>query len=164
MNQTASDAPPDSGVSGPALTALPDEANRAAPRAPLSDGGPGRSAPVSNPFASLKQEKTVEVKVAGHLLDIARRGTLGGDTSVYHVPRELLEMARRKTEVTDPPRGAVVVRRVRLPARQLARRTPLQRLAWLESRALEPALLRGSIATVTWLALTYAVYRLIMGW
>jgi len=195
MNQPASDDPPDSGVSGPTITALPDDASGSAPRAPVSGVAPRHSAAGSDPFASLKQETTVETKVEVHLLDIAKRGALGGATSVYHVPRELLEMARRKKKVAaDAPPEPAAMRRASPKAREVAGRAPLrdvcpseasgrpstpaesltlssilgqsrrafQRLGSLESRVFESPVLRRSITAVTWLALMYAAYRLMM--
>jgi hypothetical protein len=160
----------------------------------VSGIAPKRSESAGNPFASLKQEKTVEAKVAGHLLDIAKGVALGGDTSVYHVPRELLEMARRKTKAADARLKPVVAPRAGRQAGHGATGAPtrvrpsdpslrpsapaessrlppilgrplraLKQLGGPESTALERALLRGSIATVTWVALIYAAYRLIRG-
>src|SRR5687767_4793737 len=104
--QPASDAPPASRVSVPTIAALPDDASRASPRASASGLVPRRTPATGNPFASLNQEKTVETQVAGRLLDLAKGDTLGADTRVYYVPRELLEKARRKKKVgAESPEG-----------------------------------------------------------
>jgi hypothetical protein len=189
--QPASDTPPDSGVSGP-TNAAPDDASRAARRVPESGFSPRPTPAAGNPFASLKQEKTVEAKVAGHLLDLAKRDKPDGDTSVYHVPRELLEMARRKKKgaaesPAEPveanpkaqrrePLAPVGIRpsgaRVHPAASALSSLLPpavgqslrvLQRMQSLDSRTIAVATLRGALTAGPWLALIYAAYRLITG-
>lgn len=67
--------------------------------AAVASGVPGRSpephAP-PNPFASLKQEQTVETKVSPQLLTLARDElSMGGATQAYEVPEELMALAGR---------------------------------------------------------------------
>ena len=61
----------------------------------------------ANPFASLKQEQTVEAKVSTQLLTLTKGGmAMGGATQAYQVPEELMALAgRRKAELeaSQPP-------------------------------------------------------------
>src|SRR5262245_45501452 len=67
-----------------------------------------RAAAVS-PFASLKQERTVEAKVSTQLLTLAKGGmAMGGATQSYQVPDELMALAGRKAATfasAKPPAG-----------------------------------------------------------
>jgi hypothetical protein len=154
---------------------------------------PRRTPAKGNPFASLNQEKTVETQVAGRLLDLAKGGAMGADTRVYHVPRELLERARRKKKVGaeshEGPAGASP-RAQTFEARAPIGVCPLDasghlaawarssllpsapgqlllrilgRLQSRDSKAIARAALRGAIAAGPWLVLVYAAYRLILG-
>ena len=50
----------------------------------------------TNHFAALQQERTIEAAVPAQMLSLAKGLPAAGATSVYQVPDELLELARRE--------------------------------------------------------------------
>jgi len=114
--RAASSAPPTVTSSGiaPAHPKLA-HADASGPAAAFSVGPAG----AVSPFASLKQEKTVEARVSTQLLTLTAKGgsakagiAMGGATQSYQVPDELMALAGRKkaalASAGPPARDAAV--------------------------------------------------------
>jgi len=105
--RTAANRPPVVPMSSGIVPASPELAE---------PGDAGSSAPTfsvqhptgANPFASLKQERTVESKVNAQLLTLTKGMPMSGATQVYEVPDELLALARRNrpAKSSKPPAPA----------------------------------------------------------
>lgn len=81
----------------------------------------------TDPFASLKQEQTIEAKVSPQLLTWAKEGlAMGGATLAYEIPEELMALAGRRTnELRGAPPPALPAR---VPA-DAATSSPLDRVS-----------------------------------